>query len=77
MTEQVALYQTPEFRQAFVEERHSRKRDHRWNETRLLEAHKPALEPYVGRTIREIATPEGKQPVDVYLGADQANSAAA
>lgn len=66
-SEQIALYQQPEFRQAFVDELHSRKRDHMWGQMRVLEVQKPALQPYVGKTIAEIATAEGKRPVDVYL----------
>ena len=66
-TEQIALYQQPEFRQAFVDELHSRKREHMWGQMRVLEVQKPALQSYVGKTIAEIATAEGKRPVDVYL----------
>ncbi len=65
--EKMAFYQKAEFRQAFVEELHSRKRDHMWQHMRVLEASKPELQAYVGRTITEIAQDEGKQPVDAYL----------
>jgi N-acyl-D-aspartate/D-glutamate deacylase len=65
--EQMAIYQQPQFRQAFVEELHSRKREHMWGQMRVLEVHKPELQAYVGRTIQDIAQAEGKQPVDAYL----------
>lgn len=65
--EQTAIYQTPEFRQGFVEELHSRKRDHMWGQMLVLEVHKPELQQYVGRTMLEIAEQQGKAPVDAYL----------
>ena len=65
--EQTAIYQTPEFRQAFVEELHSRKRDHMWGQMLVLEVHKPELQQYVGRTMAEIAEQQGQAPVDAYL----------
>jgi N-acyl-D-aspartate/D-glutamate deacylase len=65
--EQTAIYQTPAFRQAFVEELHSRKRDHMWGQMLVLEVHKPELQQYVGRTMLEIAEQQGKAPVDAYL----------
>jgi N-acyl-D-aspartate/D-glutamate deacylase len=65
--EQIAIYQQPAFRQAFVEELHSRKREHMWGQMRVLEVQKPDLQAYVGKTIQQIAQAEGKQPVDAYL----------
>jgi len=44
-----------------------RKREHLWEQTRVLEVMHPALVPYDGKTIREIAALEGKRPVDAYL----------
>ena len=67
VAEQTAIYQTPEFRQGFVEELHSRKRDHMWGQMLVLEVHKPELQQYVGRTMLEIAEQQGKAPVDAYL----------
>ena len=67
LTEQIAIYQQPAFRQAFVEELRSRKREHMWGQMRVLEVQKPALQAYVGQTIQQIAQAEGKQPVDAYL----------
>ncbi len=65
--EKIAFYQTPQFRQAFVDELDSRRRSHTWQQMLVLEAEKPALQGYVGRRIDEIATAEGKRPVDVFL----------
>jgi N-acyl-D-aspartate/D-glutamate deacylase len=65
--EQIALYQQPAFRDAFVQELHSRKRDHMWSQMRVLEVHNPALAPYVGRTITDIAEAQGTRSVDAYL----------
>lgn len=65
--EQIAIYQKPEFRTAFVEELHSRKRDHMWRQMRVLEVQEPALQQYCGKTIEEIATMQGKRPVDAYF----------
>jgi N-acyl-D-amino-acid deacylase len=67
VAEQIALYRQPDFRHAFVEELHSRRRDHLWGQMRVLEVHHPALQTCVGKTIKEIAEAEGKQPVDAYL----------
>jgi N-acyl-D-amino-acid deacylase len=67
VAEQIALYQQPEFREAFRQELHSRKRDHIWGQTRVLEVHNPALVPYCGKTIQEVADLQGKQPIDAYL----------
>ena len=67
VSEQMALYQQPAFRQAFVEELRSRKREHIWGQMRVLEVQKPDLQAYVGKTILDIAQAEGKQPVDAYL----------
>src|SRR5438034_901907 len=41
VAEQMALYQQPEFREAFRQELISRKRDHIWGQTRVLEVHNP------------------------------------
>jgi N-acyl-D-aspartate/D-glutamate deacylase len=65
--EKIEFYRKPEFRQAFVEELHRRRRDHMWAYMRVLEVGKPELQAYVGRTVAEIAQDEGKQPVDAYL----------
>lgn len=67
VAEQMALYQQPEFRDAFLSEVQSRRRTQMWAQTRVLEVHNPALQGYVGRSIQEIADAEGKRPVDVYL----------
>lgn len=67
VAEQIALYQQPAFRDAFLQEVHSRQRTQMWAQTRVLEVHNPALQAYVGRTIKDIADAEGKRPVDVYL----------
>src|SRR5215475_15232790 len=55
VAEQIALYQRPEFREAFRQELHSRKRDHIWGQMRVLEVHNQALAAYCGKTIQEIA----------------------
>lgn len=65
--EKMAYYRKLDFRQAFVEELHRRRRDHMWEHMRVLEVGKPELQSYVGRTISEIARDDGKQPVDTYL----------
>src|SRR5689334_24553220 len=67
VAEQIALYQQPAFRAAFVEDIALRKRDHLWEQTRVLEVMHPALVSYAGKTIREIAALQGKRPVDAYL----------
>jgi N-acyl-D-aspartate/D-glutamate deacylase len=67
LSEQIAIYQQAAFRQAFVEELHSRKREHMWGQMRVLEVQKPDLQAYVGRTIQEIAQADSKAPVDAYL----------
>jgi N-acyl-D-aspartate/D-glutamate deacylase len=67
LAEQLALYQHPDFRNAFVQELESRQRTHIWGQMRVLEVGNPALAPYVGRTVKEIADAEGKRPVDAYL----------
>ena len=67
VAEQIALYQQPGFREAFVEDISIRKRDHLWGQTRVLDVMHPALASYVGKTIGEIAALEGKRPVDAYL----------
>ena len=41
--EQTALYQQPTFRDAFIQELASRKRDHIWEHMRVLDVHTPAL----------------------------------
>jgi N-acyl-D-aspartate/D-glutamate deacylase len=67
VAEQMALYQQAEFREAFRQELYSRKREHIWGQTRVLEVHNPALASYCGKTIQEIADLQGKQPIDAYL----------
>jgi N-acyl-D-amino-acid deacylase len=67
VAEQIALYQQPDFRDAFVEDIALRKRHHLWGQTRVLEVTHPALASYAGKTIHEIAALEGKRPVDAYL----------
>jgi N-acyl-D-aspartate/D-glutamate deacylase len=67
LVEQIALYQQPDFRNAFVDELHSRKRDHMWGQMRVLEVQNPGLQAYVGKTIKDIADAKGKRPVDAYL----------
>jgi N-acyl-D-amino-acid deacylase len=67
VAEQIALYQQPAFREAFVEDIALRKRHHLWGQTRVLEVMHPALASYEGKTIHEIAALEGKRPVDAYL----------
>jgi N-acyl-D-amino-acid deacylase len=67
VAEQMALYQQPEFREAFRQELISRKRDHIWGQTRVLEVHNPALASYCGKTIQEVADLQGKQPIEAYL----------
>lgn len=65
--EQIAFYRKADFRDAFVEELHSRKRDHMWGQMRVLEVQNPELQSYVGKTIEAIAAEQGKRPVDAYL----------
>ncbi len=65
--EKIEFYRKPGFRNAFAEEIRSPKRDHMWAYMRVLEAAKPEMQRYVGRTVLEIAKEEGKQPVDAYL----------
>jgi N-acyl-D-amino-acid deacylase len=67
VAEQIALYQQPEFREAFRQELHNRKRDHIWGQMRVLEVHNQALASYCGKTIQEVADLQGKQPIDAYL----------
>jgi N-acyl-D-aspartate/D-glutamate deacylase len=67
VAEQIALYQQPAFRDAFVEDIALRKRHHLWGQTRVLEVMHPALGSYEGKTIHEIAALERKRPVDAYL----------
>jgi N-acyl-D-amino-acid deacylase len=67
MAEQIALYQQPAFRDAFVEDVALRKRHHLWGQTRVLEIMHSALVSYEGKTIGEIAALEGKRPVDADL----------
>jgi N-acyl-D-aspartate/D-glutamate deacylase len=67
MAEQIALYQQPTFRAAFVEDIALRKREHLWKQTRVLEVMHPALASCEGKTIHEIAALQGKRPVDAYL----------
>jgi N-acyl-D-aspartate/D-glutamate deacylase len=64
---QIALYQQAAFRDAFIEDVQLRKREHLWEQTRVLEVMNPALASYSGKTIQEIATLQGKRPVDAYL----------
>jgi N-acyl-D-aspartate/D-glutamate deacylase len=67
VAEQMALYRTPDFRDAFLAEVKSRRRDQMWTQTRVLEVKNPALAPWTGKTIQEIADAQGKRPVDAYL----------
>jgi len=67
VAEQIALYQQPAFRDAFIQELASRKRDHIWEHMRVLDVHTPALEVYRGKTVLEIAAMRGTRPVDAYL----------
>lgn len=64
---QMALYQQATFRDTFLEDVRVRKREHLWRQTRVLAVAEPALAPYVGKTIQEIADLQGKRPVDAYL----------
>jgi N-acyl-D-aspartate/D-glutamate deacylase len=64
---QLALYQQAAFRDTFVEDVRSRKREHLWGQTRVLEVMHPALASCTGKTIQEIADLQGKRPVDAYL----------
>jgi N-acyl-D-aspartate/D-glutamate deacylase len=65
--EQIALYRDPQFREAFRQELDSRKRSHMWGQMRVLEVGTPELAGHVGRTLEEIATSQGKRPVDAYF----------
>jgi N-acyl-D-aspartate/D-glutamate deacylase len=67
VAEQITLYQQPAFRAAFMEDVALRKREHLWEQTRVLEVTNPALASYEGKTIHEIAALQGKRPVDAYL----------
>jgi N-acyl-D-amino-acid deacylase len=67
VAEQIALYQQPDFREAFIQELASRRRDHIWEHMRVLDVHTPALEAYRGKTVQEIAAMRGTRPVDAYL----------
>ena len=67
VAEQIALYRDPEFREAFRRELESRKRTHMWGQMRVLEVSRPELQDNVGRTLEEIATAQGKRPVDAYF----------
>ena len=60
VAEQIALYQHPAFRAAFVEDIALRKRDHLWEQTRVLEVMHPALASYEGKTMHEIAALQGR-----------------
>ena len=65
--EQMAIYGKPEFRSAFLAEVVSRRRNQMWTQTRVLEVKNPALAPWAGKTVQEIADAQGKRPVDAYL----------
>ena len=65
--EQMALYGQPEFREAFLAEVVSRRRNQMWSQTRVLEVKNPALAAWAGKTVQEIADAQGKRPVDAYL----------
>jgi len=67
VAEQIALYQHPDFREAFIQELASRRRDHIWEHMRVLDVHTPTLETYRGKTVQEIAAMRGTRPVDAYL----------
>lgn len=77
LEEQIALYKQPTFRDTFIADVQSRKRDHLWRQTRVLSVQDPALALYTGKTIQEVADMQGKRPVDAYLDlaiADQMRS---
>jgi N-acyl-D-amino-acid deacylase len=65
--EQMAIYARPEFREAFLAEVVSRRRNQMWAQTRVLEVTNPTLAPWAGKTVQEIADAQGKRPVDAYL----------
>ncbi|GIX49307.1 MAG: amidohydrolase [Candidatus Tectimicrobiota bacterium] len=67
LAEQLALYQKPAFREAFLRDMKGHVRHHLWQRMRVLEVANPALRAYCGRTILEIADAEGKRPLDVLL----------
>ena len=67
VAEQMALYAQPDFREAFLAEVKSRRRMQMWAQTRVLEVQNPALAPWAGKTVQEIADAQGKRPVDAYL----------
>ena len=68
VNEQIAVLSDPEFRAAFKE---ALKRplifSSRWEVMTILEASTPALTPYVGRNIAEIAAERNADPVDTFL----------
>lgn len=65
--EQMELYRKPEFREGFLQDMKGFVRHNLWSRMRVLEVNTPALQPYLGRTILEIADAEGKRPMDAYL----------
>jgi N-acyl-D-aspartate/D-glutamate deacylase len=67
VADQMALYGHPEFREAFLAEVVSRRRNQMWAQTRVLEVKNPALAAWAGKTVQEIADAQGKRPVDAYL----------
>ena len=74
VAEQMALYAQPDFREAFLAEVKSRRRMQMWTQTRVLEVQNPALAPWAGKTVQEIADAQGKRPVDAYLDLSIADS---
>jgi len=65
--EKIALYRDSAFRDAFQRELVSRRRGHLWTQMRVLEVGRPEFQAHVGRTLDEIATSQGKRPVDAYF----------
>jgi N-acyl-D-aspartate/D-glutamate deacylase len=67
LEEQLALYQSTAFRDAFLDEMKGRVRHHLWSRMRVLDVQNPALEGYRNRTLQDIADAENKRALDVYL----------
>jgi N-acyl-D-amino-acid deacylase len=65
---QKRIYMDPEFRRSF---RESLKRPHlftgRWHRVEILEATKPSLKQYEGKTVEEVAEMRGADPLDTFL----------
>lgn len=67
LAEQMALYQSPDFRAAFLHDMKGYERHHLWRRMSVLEVDNPQLEAYCGRNLQDIADDEGKRALDVYL----------